>query len=238
MSTPRFRRCTYHTVPGRSGWPSRDPLGELGFKLLHTASSVPQVGQNIFLPLDEPFVSDSMEDQNGVSLYGFIGENPVNQIDVLGLKVCKIMIYAGHNVIQDNKTGTVITGGGLEGFYQTEVAHGIEKRKCSDRIGFVGCGMNGLNGISNQQGFGIPGMPPSRYPFLPSSYDLEWAPYLSSDIGKALKAAETQANNMCNSSDCCCSQINIGITFTDDGSAKWAKKYLHYSKVVRCNKQP
>ena len=30
MSTPGFRRYTYQTVPGRSGWPSRDPLGEQG----------------------------------------------------------------------------------------------------------------------------------------------------------------------------------------------------------------
>ena len=30
MSTPSSRRCTYKTPPGRSGWPSRDPLGEQG----------------------------------------------------------------------------------------------------------------------------------------------------------------------------------------------------------------
>ncbi len=30
MSTPSSRRCTYKTPPGRSGWPSRDPIEETG----------------------------------------------------------------------------------------------------------------------------------------------------------------------------------------------------------------
>ena len=30
MSTPSSRRCIYQTVPGRSGWPSRDPMEEDG----------------------------------------------------------------------------------------------------------------------------------------------------------------------------------------------------------------
>ena len=50
MSTPSFSRYTYHTVPGRSAWPNRDPIGERG----------------------------------GLNLYCLIGNNLVNQIDILG----------------------------------------------------------------------------------------------------------------------------------------------------------
>ena len=46
-------------MPGRSGWPSRDPVGERG----------------------------------GINLYDFVGNNPINQNDVLGL--CRIKIRCG-----------------------------------------------------------------------------------------------------------------------------------------------
>ena len=51
MSTPRFWSYTYHTVPGRSGWLSRDPLGEKG----------------------------------GVNLYGFVKNDSINRVDIIGL---------------------------------------------------------------------------------------------------------------------------------------------------------
>ncbi len=51
MSTPSFRRYTYQSVPGRSGWPSRDPI----------------------------------EEQGGINIYGFIGNDSINRLDVLGL---------------------------------------------------------------------------------------------------------------------------------------------------------
>ena len=221
--------------PSTGRWLSRDPIGEPGFQAMQTASSPSGIGNS--QPSGRWINRDRIEEKDGMNLFGFINGNPINLIDALGLKICEIRIYAGHNYLLDEKTGDPIPGSGLEGFYQDEVAHNIEKRKCSDKIGFVGCGMNGLNGISNQQGFGIPGMPSSRYPFLPSSYDLEWSPYLSSDIGKAVKAAEALAKNMCNGSGCCCSQINIGITFSDAETMNiWARKYKSFSEIIKCNK--
>ena len=49
--TRSSHRCTYQTVPGRSGWPSRDPIEENG----------------------------------GLNIYGFIGNNPIEMADLLGL---------------------------------------------------------------------------------------------------------------------------------------------------------
>ena len=51
--TPSSCRYTYQTVPGRSGWPSRDPIEERG----------------------------------GMNLYGFVGNNSIAEVDVLGLSI-------------------------------------------------------------------------------------------------------------------------------------------------------
>lgn len=95
-------------------------------------------------------------EQGGVNLYEFVKNQPIFGFDVLGLKVGRIEIYGGHNSGEEN--GEVVPGAGLEGNYQTDVKNGIEKRKTCEKVGFVGCGMDSLNGISNQQGFGVPGI--------------------------------------------------------------------------------
>ena len=68
MSTPGFRRYTYQTVPGRSGWPSRDPIEELGIEVFR------QAGENIVTP--------------GPNLYTFVLNDPNDRIDLLGLRDC------------------------------------------------------------------------------------------------------------------------------------------------------
>jgi hypothetical protein len=64
INTPGLRACGYKTAPGRSNWPNRDPINELGFILLTTGQYVGRTDPN---------------------LYSFVGNNPINHIDLLGL---------------------------------------------------------------------------------------------------------------------------------------------------------
>jgi len=177
--------------PSTGRWLSRDPIGEPGFQTAQMASLPSGIGNS--QPSGRWVNRDPIEEKGGMNLFGFINENAINLIDALGLKICEVRIYAGHNTILNYQTGDPIPGAGLEGNYQTDVSGGIEKRKCSEKIGFVGCGMNGLNDISNQQGFGIPGMPRSYHPLFPDSWDLEWTGNFKSALGNAIKAAESLA---------------------------------------------
>ncbi len=66
MSTLSSRRCIYQTVPGRSGWPSRDPLREVGFQMLEN--------------------DDFYANIAGCNLYAFIDNNSIFAVDALGLE--------------------------------------------------------------------------------------------------------------------------------------------------------
>ena len=55
----------YKTLSGRSGWPSRDPLGELGLELLRRGRPSLQ--------------------GDGPNPYHFVGNNPISRFDVFGL---------------------------------------------------------------------------------------------------------------------------------------------------------
>ena len=82
MSTPGFRRYTYQTVPGRSGWPSRDPIVESSFRLSYSALLPPQE-QLAFLR--------RLPDGNE---YIFVGNRPVYSVDSLGLTKWRGTCYA------------------------------------------------------------------------------------------------------------------------------------------------
>ncbi len=69
--TPRFCRYTYQSVPGRSGWPSRDPIGEFSFVSQYISKNPPEnyslIEQGALLPS-----------------YGFCGNNSIMSIDIDG----------------------------------------------------------------------------------------------------------------------------------------------------------
>lgn len=74
---------------------------------------------------------DPIEEQGGLNLYAFVGNDPVNRWDYLGLseqsRNCSWKIYVAHG---------------------TDNWRRFKDRKdpqCGDRSGFVGCGMNNLN---------------------------------------------------------------------------------------------
>ena len=65
MSTLSSRRYTYQSVPGRSGWPSRDPINEIGLQTLNRSRR-------------------SFDRNQEKDLYGFVANNPVNFVDIDG----------------------------------------------------------------------------------------------------------------------------------------------------------
>lgn len=62
--SPGFCRYTYQTVPGRSGWPSRDPLREPGFNL---------------------FRRQTPKENTELNLYMYVDNSPLDYTDSLGL---------------------------------------------------------------------------------------------------------------------------------------------------------
>jgi hypothetical protein len=74
--------------PSTGRWAGRDPLGEPGFENLRAASMVPRVGQVISpasLPPGRWGNRDSAAAKATPNRYAMVGNNPIDQIDILGL---------------------------------------------------------------------------------------------------------------------------------------------------------
>ena len=69
MFTPGLRACGYKNASGLGKWPNRDLIGETGFELLRRHA--------IFSPLG-----------GGPNCYLFTGNNPIGNLDILGLCGC------------------------------------------------------------------------------------------------------------------------------------------------------
>lgn len=79
MFTPGSRACGYRTASGRAKWPNRDPISEAGSELLRGGKGN---------PLDKILRgSIPAELSQGPNLYTYVRNNPLNQIDPLGLSV-------------------------------------------------------------------------------------------------------------------------------------------------------
>ncbi len=175
---------------------------------------------------------DPIGEDGGLNIFVFVKSNPINSSDMFGLKIGRIQIFGGHNTADDEKTP--IPDSGLEGNYQIEFKGKIEKRKACEKIGFVGCGMDGLNAMSLKLGFGVPGMPKAQHPIFPASMDLLAKVYFKSKLQLALTAAQAEAKNICKLGDCMCGQVNIRITCIDEDAQALAPGLCGYSEVVKC----
>jgi hypothetical protein len=84
INTPGLRACAYKTASGRGKWPNRDPLGDDGSLAIMTAGLLtkPDSGKVNALSDDEAFSLWSAINRN---LYNFVDNNPVNEVDPLGL---------------------------------------------------------------------------------------------------------------------------------------------------------
>jgi len=66
--TPGSRPCGYGTASGRRKWPNRDPINELGFRVLHHGAG-------------------SVNGSSGPNLYTFVRNEPVFAMDPFGLSL-------------------------------------------------------------------------------------------------------------------------------------------------------
>lgn len=84
MFTPGLRACGYKSASGLGKWLNRDPLGDDGSLAIMTAGLLtkPGSGKANALSDDEAFSLWSAINRN---LYNFVDNNPVNEVDPLGL---------------------------------------------------------------------------------------------------------------------------------------------------------
>jgi RHS repeat-associated protein len=75
---------------GHHAWPedagAKEPQGLPGDEVTKTASDVRYYGYRYYSPEMGRWISrDPIEEEGGINLYGMVGNDPVNQVDVLGL---------------------------------------------------------------------------------------------------------------------------------------------------------
>ena len=85
--------ATAFYCPSTGRWLSRDPIGEPGFQALQTSSLPSRIGNSVLQTSGRWVNRDSIKESGGLNLYGCMANNPINQIDLLGL--CKIKIRCG-----------------------------------------------------------------------------------------------------------------------------------------------
>ena len=90
--------------PSTGRWLSRDPLGEPGFELLRASSVLPKSGQTAnatALPPSRLFTRDSVETRKSPNRYAMVGNDPMDEIDILGL------LYSGQiSIVTDVASGS------------------------------------------------------------------------------------------------------------------------------------
>lgn len=195
---------------------------------------------------------DPIGESGGMSLYGFVGNDGLNQWDNLGFtsNSCLTAIFVGH-------------GGEMVPRHQQ-----IDPKKllqCSRRA-FVGCGANHFNDPF-RNGHGVPGMTPNNMTTTgddavpPDEHQLNeqgmGAPFDRSyycfgldvlvRMDEAIEKAQNQAKRDCENKDCCCRRVRIVVWCIGDDPKRWdgptgqrdATKYDGYNDVSqesKCNR--
>jgi hypothetical protein len=65
--------CAYKSASGRSKWPNRDPIDEIGFEILHHRSN-----KSLWLFTE-------LRQNNALTAYGFVSNDPLGLFDAFGL---------------------------------------------------------------------------------------------------------------------------------------------------------
>jgi uncharacterized protein RhaS with RHS repeats len=98
---------------------------------------------------------DPIEEEGGVNLYGFVGNNSILLIDYLGLESdCKGEVVAGHGSRNPDGTGDEHNGLDFNRRVQ-QYLNGSQPTTCV----FVGCASNHFNDVANALGFGVANPP-------------------------------------------------------------------------------
>lgn len=157
---------------------------------------------------------DPIGERGGINLYGMVGNDAVGKWDYLGL--CSITIDVGHGGTQNSRTTERLR----------DRVEDNDGRGCNRFIA-IGCGANLLNKIYEDDGMGVPVVPPMAGPSpnnktTPGDSDiLERNGFRRNDLcgsSKVLAKIDAAIANarlfarkeMCNS--CCCKSITIRIT--------------------------
>ncbi len=165
------------------------------------ASGVSVYGFRYYMPETGRWLSrDPIEEEGGMNLYGFVGNDGVNKIDLLGLeattktKKCEIVIYASHN-------GSVPQGK-------------IENPMCSAAQVLSCDGYGSANP-------GVPTRPIDPDGYQPTKNGRRGVPLMDSEIsrGRSLvslineyfEKGKEKADQFCSSTDKCCKKVKVYV---------------------------
>ena len=198
------------TVSGLPFWPSRDPLGEEGFRVgnkavfrwllanenidpAHVEGVVRDPDRIVQDVLDEKEILDKV----GANLYLFVGNVPLSQYDVIGLR-CKIVVAMGHRS------------------YIRRIVRVMRPDSC-DRFGNISCG--------------LPEGSPATIPGWPTMPSLTYC----SDVPRLLRAAggatTAEATAMCDP-PCCCSSVSLRF-ICDSDMNRCLRSLLRRGQIAR-----
>jgi hypothetical protein len=173
---------------------------------------------------------DPIEERGGVNLYGFVENDGVAKLDILGMAT---------TILTDGNS-SISTDTSRNCDYYIHAGHGSHFNKnykkpklgCGDKNGFVGCCMNQGN-----KNCGIPGMPVNDWggnlTIEEHNTNSEGRGFASNDylessrmalaIDDALAAAMVEAEKSCNS---CCKSITVSLICMDDDATLFDSKDL------------
>ena len=138
---------------------------------------------------------DPIEEDGGLNLYGFVGNNAILLIDYLGLESdCKGDVVAGHGSKNPDASGGDDHNGRDFNKRVKQYLNGSHPTTCV----YVGCASNFFNDVSNALGFGV-ASPPRNYstPFIESlrrmAEDQTQTPNARNDAKSELEKREKRA---------------------------------------------
>ena len=214
-------------------------------------------GMRYYNPVTGRWISrDPIGEDGGLNLYGFVGNDPVNDADYIGMEAilkpiraltnpcddssvaarildCAITINAGHAYFVDEDSGEPIPGSGIIGDAELDFELFMKGKFNCSKFCYVGCLSGDLNDRAVERGYGVPGIAPNIHPrnILPGKHnrDLLIEGLLNSRIRQAIDAARKEARRICKENPCGCKDITIGVQCNGVES-----KLCGYAEVVKC----
>jgi hypothetical protein len=92
--------------PSTQRWLSRDPIGELGFQTLQSATAMPRIGTSVPRPSAHWIIRDSLINREQINLYEFVRNRPTDLYDRYGLLATPCQVaeanLAWANIVYNN----------------------------------------------------------------------------------------------------------------------------------------